>query len=277
MSFNLDKDYLMKLYQTRVNRLKDYIEINDMKASVIGMSGGIDSALALFMLKDAIGSDNIYPMMLPSNESSESSINDAKKVIEKANIPTGNIKLIEIGDIVELTLKKSGIDIDKSNAMVKGNISARIRMVLLYSLANHLGYIGKRAFVEGTENESEYRTGYFTKYGDSGTDFEALKGLYKTQVRAISKLVGVPEVLIAKLPSAELVSNQTDEGEMGISYEDLDNILFVMFEERNCMKLSEFPQEKVERVISLVEKSSHKREEFEEKRLLEEAKNFIKL
>jgi NAD+ synthase len=277
MPFNLDKEYLMKLYQTRLNRLNDYIKSNQMKASVIGVSGGIDSALALFMLRDTIGSDNVYPMMLPSNESSESSIKDAKEVIEAVGIPSVNVKLVEIGDIVELSLKKSGIDINQSRPMVKGNISARIRMVQLYTLANHLCYIGKRAFVEGTENESEYRTGYFTKYGDSGTDFEALKGLYKTQIRAISKLVGVPNSVITKIPSAELVTNQTDEGEMGISYEDLDKILFVLFEERNYMKLNEYPKERIETAIALIEKSSHKREEFEEKRLVEEAKKFINL
>ncbi len=210
MPFNLEKEHLMKLYNTRLNRLKDYISINKMKAAVIGLSGGIDSALATFLLKEAIGSNNIYTLMMPSNESTESSINDAMKVIDTLSIPKENTKIIQIGEAVELMLKNSGLDLNNINPMIKGNISARVRMIYLYAYANNLGYSGKRAFVEGTENESEYRTGYFTKYGDAGTDFEAMKGLYKTQVREISKLVGVPQSIIDKKPSAELFKGQTD-------------------------------------------------------------------
>lgn len=277
MPFNMDKDYLMKLYNTRVNRLKDYINENEMKASVIGFSGGIDSALTAFMLKDAISSKNIYPLMLPSNESTDSSINDAKKLVEVLSIPESNTKIIEIGDIVNLMLEKSGLNTDNINPMVKGNISARVRMIQLYAHANNLCYTGKRAFVEGTENESEYRTGYFTKYGDAGTDFEAMKGLYKTQVRAISKLVGVPESIINKKPSAELVTGQTDEDEMGISYEKLDEILYIIFEERNVLNLKDYPKNQVKTVIELVERSSHKRDDEQESMLINDAKKFIEL
>lgn len=276
MGFNLEKDYLLKLYNTRVSRLKDYINKNEMKASVIGLSGGIDSALATFMLKDAIGSENIYVLMLPSAESIDTSLSDAKKLIETIKIPEGNCKIIEIAEIVNTILNKSKLNINNLNPMVKGNISARVRMIQLYAHANNLCYSGKRAFVEGTENESEYRTGYFTKYGDVGTDFEAMKGLYKTQVRAIAKLIGIPQSIIDKKPSAELIQGQTDEDEMGISYEELDNILYMIFEERNLMELTKFPSDKVKRVVALIEKSSHKRKDKEEDYLLSEAKQYIK-
>ena len=122
MPFILDKDYLMRLYNTRVERLKDYINTNQMKASVIGLSGGIDSALATFMLKDAIGSENIYTLMLPSYESSESSITDAQKILKTLSIPEENTKIIEIGNIVELMLKQSGLDLKNIKPMIKGNV-----------------------------------------------------------------------------------------------------------------------------------------------------------
>ncbi|MFW5799870.1 MAG: NAD(+) synthase [Spirochaetota bacterium] len=276
MYFNLDKDYLMKLYNTRIQRLKDYIMSNNLKSAVIGLSGGIDSALTSYMLKDAIGSENIYPVMLPSYESTEESQSDAKKVIEKLGIPEENVKIVEIGEITKLILNQCQFDENNIEPMIKGNISARVRMIILYAYANKLSYNGKRAFVEGTENESEYRTGYFTKYGDSGTDFEAMKGLYKTQVRAISRLIEVPEEIINKKPSAELVKDQTDEDELGITYEDIDNILFVLFEEKNTMRLSEFPKDKIMKLIGIIEKSSHKRNDTEEAHILNEAKQILK-
>jgi NAD+ synthase len=275
MPFNLEKEYLLKLYKNRIERLKDYVKINNLHCAVIGLSGGLDSTLTSFMLKDVIGSENIYPIMLPSYESSDSSIQDAKEVIKILEIPEENTQLIEIGDIVKFHLSKAGMEEGNIEPMVKGNISARVRMIQLFAKANMLFYNGKRTFVEGTENESEYRTGYFTKYGDAGTDFEAMKGLYKTQVRDIAKILGVPEKIIKKKPSAELVAGQTDEGELGISYEDLDNILFSLFNDKNPELLLNYPKEKVERTIQLVENSSHKRDDNEEPYILDEAKKFI--
>ncbi len=276
MPFNLDKDHLLKLYKNRIERLKDYVKINNLRCAVIGLSGGVDSALVSFILKDVIGSENIYPLMLPSYESSDMSVKYAKDVIKVLNIPEENTQVIEIGEIVKSHLKQAGMDESNIQPMIKGNISARVRMIQLYAKANQLFYNGKRTFVEGTENESEYRTGYFTKYGDSGTDFEAMKGLYKTQVWAISSIMGVPEEIIQKKPSAELVLGQTDEDEMGISYTDLDNILFAIFEERNPELLLDFPKEKVEITIKLVENSTHKRDDKEEPFLLDEAKQMLK-
>ncbi len=219
---------------------KEFVSKRDV---VLGISGGIDSALVGFLLKKNVEKKKIHLYSLPFGEESS----DVAKVSKFLGLP---YETVNMNDSV---LFFKGITKDQK---LLGNIKARLRMTYLYSVANKLS-----GLVAGTSNKSELLTGYFTKFGDGGSDFQPLGDLYKTQVYTVARHYGFPEWLMRKAPSAELWEGQTDETELGMSYEKLDKIL-------ECLEYLRTPEQcningctvqEIKKIYALVDANAHKR------------------
>jgi NAD+ synthase len=230
--------------------IRNYVGDAGANGVVMGLSGGIDSALVCSLAVEALGSDHVYATLLPVvAEKDAKNIKDAKMLAKKLGI---EYELFELEPVIE-AFKPLGLD-----KVSSGNLAARMRMAVCYVRANQKGLL-----VIGTGNKSEILTGYFTKYGDGGVDLLPLANLYKVNVRQLAKYVGVPDPIIEKAPSAGLWEGQTDEGEMGVSYDELDKILYLRFEKDiGWEDLTDYALDKakVSRVRSLYEKSRHKRD-----------------
>jgi len=216
------------------------VEESGANGAVFGLSGGLDSSVVGVLCKKALG-ERCLGVIMPCH-SAKSDIEDAKEVARLFEIQTKIIDLSSIFDSFVDLLQ----DISK---IARANIKPRLRMITLYAFANDMGYI-----VVGTGNKSELSVGYFTKYGDGGVDILPLAGIYKTDLPPLARELGIPERIIGKPPSAGLWDGQTDEGEMGISYEELDAVLKSL-ESGTC----DTGDEKVQKVRSMVERSTHKR------------------
>ncbi|MFA5995510.1 MAG: NAD+ synthase [Patescibacteria group bacterium] len=215
------------------------------KPAILGLSGGVDSAVVAFLLTKAIHKKNVYAYILPSAITSKQDINDAKQVAKILGI---KFKIIKIDNLLKQYLKT--VPNIKQHALTKANLQARIRMTILYSQANLLG-----GLVVGTGNKSELDTGYFTKYGDGGVDLLPIGHLYKTQIWELAKQLGVPAQIINKAPTAGLKPKQTDEQDLGMKYEELDKILIALETNKS---LAEFKNSNVLRVKKLYKNAQHK-------------------
>jgi NAD+ synthetase len=198
-----------------VSFLKDeVVRRRGFKKGLVGLSGGVDSALTAFLAAEALGRDNVIGVRLPYRTSSPDSLQHAQLVIDKLGIPS---LTIEISEAVDGYLKQVG-DIDPHRL---GNVMARERMIVLFDLsAKH------KALPLGTSNKSERLLGYFTWHGDDAPPVNPLGDLFKTQVWALARHVGVPEEIVAKPATADLIKGQTDEGDLGVSYLHADRILY---------------------------------------------------
>jgi NAD+ synthase len=234
-----------------VGFVKNETQRTGINKAVVGLSGGIDSAVSAFIAVKALGNENVLCVMMPYKTSSKDSLTDAKKVIDKLKTPS---KIVEISEMVDSYLKKTGEGI--SNVR-KGNIMARMRMIVLYDESSK-----ENALVIGTGNKTEILLGYTTIYGDSACAINPIGDLYKTQLRAFAKYIGVPDSIINKKPSADLWEGQTDEGELGFSYEEVDKYLYLKIDERkNDEELlkSGFSEKFINRVNNLIIKNQFKR------------------
>jgi NAD+ synthase len=225
-----------------VKWIKKRVEESHCKGVVFGLSGGIDSSIVAVLCQKAMG-ENILGLIMPCHSFKEDR-DHALLLIKKFNIAFKEVKLDSISD------KIKEIFPSPDQKIAENNLKPRLRMLTLYYFANNLNYL-----VVGTSNKSEIQTGYYTKYGDGGADILPLAGLYKTQINEFAKKLGIPEGIIKKPPSAGLWKDQTDEGELGISYEELDKILLAMEEG----KLKDLPLKNIEKVKSLIKNSEHKR------------------
>jgi NAD+ synthase len=200
--------------------IKDEIDKARMKRAVIGLSGGIDSALSAYLATEALGPENVLAVRMPYSTSSADSLSDAEKVINALGLPS---LTVPIADMADGLIKQFP---DMSN-LRKGNIMARMRMVVLYDQSVDWG-----GLVMGTSNKTEFLLGYTTIYGDSGVALHPIADLYKTQVRQLARALGVPQSILDKAPSADLWAGQTDEGELGYTYADADQVLYLLVDER---------------------------------------------
>ena len=196
-----------------IESIKEFFNKTDTKGVVIGLSGGLDSTTTLSLCVQALGKDKVLGLMMPSEVNKKEDTEDAIEVCKRFGV---KFKVIEIDPIVNAF----GNVLDLTDKLVKGNLMARIRMCLLYYFANK-----DKLLVVGTGNKSEYLQGYFTLHGDIACDLLPLSNLFKTDVRKLANELRVPKKIIEKTPSAGLWEGQTDEGELGISYDELDNIL----------------------------------------------------
>jgi len=223
-----------------------------IRKGVIGLSGGIDSAVSAYMSAKALGNENVTCILMPYKSSSKDSVSDAMKVVNDLKV---NWKKIEITDMVN-AFEKNIYDRNITNVRL-GNIMARIRMILLYDESAK-----ENALVIGTGNKTEILLGYTTIYGDSASGINPIGDLYKTQLRDLATYLGVPKSIIDKRPSADLWKGQTDEDELGFTYEKVDSYLHNKIDERRSdeqlIKLG-FDEKFIKRINSLIIKNQFKR------------------
>jgi NAD+ synthase len=203
-----------------VTFIRDSIQKVGFKRAVIGLSGGIDSALSAFLTAEAIGADNLKCFRMPYRTSSADSLSDAQAVLDALGCPSD---IVEITEMVEPLFERFP-DMDNQR---KGNVMARARMVVLYDQSVAFG-----GLVMGTSNKTEMMLGYSTLFGDSAAAIQPLADLYKNQVRQLAQAMGVPHSVIAKPPSADLWQGQTDEGELGYTYDAVDQLLYLLVDRR---------------------------------------------
>ena len=217
---------------------------------IIGLSGGIDSSVTAALCVKAIGKENVFGVMLPYRKSHPDSLNHATEVAELLNIEH---EVIDISPMVDSYFDKYASDAD---ILRKGNRMARERMCVLYDLSAKY-----KALVAGTGNFSELMIGYCTHYGDNACAFEPLGYLYKTEVYIIAEILGLPQSVITKKPTADLWEGQTDEDEMGITYDELDEILYQMLDEKKdeIELISSFGEDKIHKVERMIKNSEFKR------------------
>ncbi|NLL95311.1 MAG: NAD+ synthase [Thermoplasmatales archaeon] len=235
-----------------VEFIRESVRNAKCKGVVIGLSGGLDSATVTKLAVDAIGADNVLNVFMPSRVTPAE---DYKTTAELSRMWGTEYKIFDIQPAVDAL---TAILLSDTEApLERGNISARCRMVVLYNQAKKRDYI-----VMGTSNQSELMTGYFTKFGDGACDIVPLASMYKTEVRQLADFIGVPKEIIGKPPTAGLWEGQTDEDEMGITYGDLDKILYGLELGMSVKDISEgtgLPREEVEGIKALVKTMEHKR------------------
>lgn len=206
--------------QLTVNTIVEWIQkvftVQHKTDAVIAVSGGIDSAVALTLLAQALSPEHIFPLLLPCGEQS---VDDSHLICDFNHIPTQNIQVHNIQPLVDMAWSM----VDQPAHLAdqrRGNIMARARMILVFDRAKALD-----ALVCGTENKSEHWLGYWTRFGDAASDLEPLSTLYKTQVRQLGQHLAIPDAFLTKAPSAGLWPGQTDEAEMGFTYAEADLVM----------------------------------------------------
>lgn len=241
--------------------IKEKTSEANAKGIVIGLSGGIDSSVVGYLAVETLGKENVFGVHMYSSTTPNE---DTKHAREMATLLDINYREISIDDISEEILQiadsnKKYIEEKYPNTekIAKGNLNARIRMCLLYYYANL-----KNSIVIGTGNRSELLIGYFTKYGDGGCDIEPIGNIYKSQLRKLAKDWEIPEEIISKPPRAGLWPGQSDESEIGLSYDILDSILYLMIDKElaneeiaNTLKIK---IDEINRIRTMIKNNAHK-------------------
>lgn len=230
--------------------IRDQIEKAGVKGAVLGLSGGIDSAVSAYLSAQALGAENVLAVRMPYRSSSQASLTDAEAVIEDLGLPSITVPITPMVDPLIEQFP------DMSNVR-KGNIMARMRMVVLYDQSAAKGLLPM-----GTSNKTEFLLGYSTIYGDSGVAMQPIADLYKYQIRQLAAAIGVPQALIDKAPSADLWEGQTDENELGFTYNDVDQVLYLLVDERYTVEevvAEGFDAAFVEKVWRRVKSNHYKR------------------
>lgn len=206
-----------ELVEKLVLWIKDEVVAGGCRGTILGMSGGVDSALAAVLCQRAFP-QSVLGVLIPCYSDPQDT-EHARLVAEKFSIPTRTVVLDNTYDRLLQVLPEVSAE-PATSQLARANLKVRLRMAILYYLANQLKYM-----VVGSSNRSELAVGYFTKYGDGGVDIMPLGNLLKSQVRRLSGFLGIPREIIDKPPTAGLWPGQTDEGELGFSYDDLDRYL----------------------------------------------------
>jgi NAD+ synthase len=237
------RQILTRFIKTEINRAS-------FSRAVINLSGGLDSSLSCYLAVEALGAENVLALCLPYKSSSPDSAEHAQLVIDTLGVKSLKIPISDMAD----ALINQFPDMDRIR---QGNIMARLRMVVLYDQSQAF-----RGLAVGTGNKTEILLGYTTLYGDSASALNPLGDLYKTQVRQLAKAVGVPQVILEKPPTADLWLGQTDEGELGFTYAEVDQLLFMLVDQRyrpeDCVEAG-FDENFVREVMERVRKNQFKR------------------
>ena len=239
----LDYDQIISEIQEWID---DYCKSAKVDGIVVGISGGIDSAVTSTLCSNAIGKDAIIGLGLPCL-SNPKDLSDAKLFAAQLGI---EFIIFDLSSVYEEIMKVTANNIE-SNNLAAANLKARLRMVTCYFTAQSKG----NYLIGGTGNRTELAIGYFTKYGDGGVDIEPLGGLYKCEVREIAKKLNIPEEIINKPPSAGLWEGQTDEDEIGMTYDRMDEIIYRIDHD---LSLTDLDKKDVERVKEMMNTSKHK-------------------
>ncbi len=228
-----------------VSFLRAVFQRNHKNRAVIAVSGGIDSALALTLLVRALGKEKVTAVLLPHHQQPMA---DAQMLVEYLQLPQENVRTIDIKPAVDAVA--AALHLSEEEVIRRGNLKARMRMICVFDIAKSLD-----GLVCGTENKSEHYLGYFTRFGDAASDIEPICHLYKTQVRQLVEFLQLPPIFLEKQPSAGLWIGQTDEEEMGFTYEIADQILEQYIDNGKAVEsisVGDLSREKIEKVISQV-------------------------
>ena len=240
--------------QRLVSFIQQVVDDAGAEGATLGLSGGIDSTTTAHIAVEALGTDGLHGLVMPSEVNDPDTMSDAERVAEELEIEYDVLEIQPIAEAVFETVPAA-----TESRMAMGNVYVRTRAVLNYFVAN-----AENRVVLGTGNRAEAMAGYFTKYGDQAVDCNPIGGLYKQQVRQLAASLGVADDLVAQTPTAGMWVGQTDEAEMGLSYDTLDAILALHIDgplstAATLRTLESVSREEVERVEELVAASEHKR------------------
>lgn len=238
--------------------IRDKVEESQTSGVVIGLSGGLDSSITAYLCAKSLKNDQILGIIMPTITTPLEDVEDAISVAETLGI---EYEIIHVDHLIdpfkELCIHTASKNHESLRDLANANLKARIRMMILYYHANNLNRL-----VIGTGNRTELIVGYFTKYGDGGVDLLPIGDFYKTDVRKLALYMGVPKKIIKKAPTAGLWAGQTDEEELGIKYELLDKLLYLMvdkkMDDQSIVKKLEIPVEEVLRIRDMVKRAEHK-------------------
>jgi len=236
-------EWLIAFLQDEIIRRRGF------RRAVVGLSGGVDSSLTAFLCARALGAENVFGIRMPYRTSSPESLEHAQLVVDRLGIPS---RTIEITAAVDGYLQFE----PEADGRRRGNVMARMRMIVLFDQSAKLS-----ALPVGTGNKTERLFGYFTWHADDSPPVNPLGDLYKTQVWALARYLGVPDVIVNKPASADLIVGQTDEGDFGISYPKADRILYFLLKGYTAERLVEmgFPENEVRLVKGKLDSTHWKR------------------
>lgn len=217
IDLSLDCEIVKKVL---VGFIKDEVTKAGFHRVVVGLSGGVDSSLSAYLAAEALGSDNVWGILMPYKTSSPESVEHAELVVDNLKI---NAMRIDITPQIDAYFER----FPEADHVRRGNKMARERMTILFDQSAKL-----HALVLGTSNKTELMLGYGTLYGDMASAINPIGDLFKTQVRHLARHMGVPEVIVQKKPSADLWVGQTDEEELGFTYDEVDQVLYLMIDKR---------------------------------------------
>jgi NAD+ synthase len=239
----LARRILTGFIQTEITRV-------GFKRALVGLSGGLDSALSCFLAAEALGAENVLAVRMPHKTSSPDSLEHAQLVIDQLGVQSITVPITEMAD----GLIHQFADMDRVRM---GNVMARMRMIVLYDQSSVFN-----GLVVGTSNKTEILLGYSTLYGDSASALNPLGDLYKTQLRQLAKVLNIPQVIIDKAPTADLWAGQTDESELGYTYAEVDKLLYLLVDERftpaECVEAG-FAGQFVDAVVARIRRYHFKR------------------
>ncbi len=243
----IDHELLRKIL---VQFIRSEVRRTGLNRGILGLSGGLDSALVAYLAVEALGADQVTAVAMPYSSSAPASLAHAELVAADTGL---DFRVLEITPMVDAYFASA----PDAAGLRRGNKMARERMSILYDLSAALG-----ALVLGTSNKSEIFLGYGTAFGDLASAVNPIGDLFKTQVRGLSRHLGVPEEIVDKAPSADLWAGQSDEEELGFSYAEVDPLLFQMLDERMGRQVlieQGWPAEFVDRVTEMIRRSQFKR------------------